>query len=119
MTLRVAAGLVAAEAASLLILGLVTAVMAFAGNPDEIGWALFLAAMALVSGAVLFVVARGLGRARRWARAPAVLAQLFMIVVAYEPLKQLPVVRILLIAVAVIALFSLLAPTTEHGLSED
>lgn len=119
LTLRVAAGLVTAEAAALLTLGLVTAVLAFAGDPDELGWALFLAAMALLSGGLLFAVARGLGRTRRWARAPAVLAQLFVLVVAYEPLQRLPVVRILLIAVALIALFALLAPTTDKGLSED
>jgi hypothetical protein len=113
-TLRAAAALVGVEALVLIGLGAYVGVRGFAGGAASARDAQLVAAMALLTGVALAIVARGLARGRRWARTPAALTQVFALVVAWEPLREVPAWRYPTVAVAV-AVFVLLVvrPTGE------
>jgi hypothetical protein len=71
-----AALLVALEALVLVVLGVVYAVAGVRGDAESVVGAELGAALVVVSGLLLLLVARGLRRRRGWARSPAVAVQL-------------------------------------------
>ena len=74
--LRRAALLVGLEGAALVVLGLGYGVAGVVGEPFDRLATVLEAAFTVVIGVGLALVARGLLGARRWARSPAILAQL-------------------------------------------
>jgi hypothetical protein len=93
-------------------------VRGFLGEASSVRDAELVAAMALLAGGALLFVARGLMRARRWARTPAVLTQVFALVVAWEPLQDAPEWRYPTLAVAVTAGVLLAIRRTGDALRE-
>ena len=87
------------------------------GRAAEQRGALVAAALAALAGLSLLLVARGLGRARRWSRAPALLAQLLALPVAVTQLQSgLGLVGGLLLAWALTVLALLLLPAVGAAL---
>ena len=80
--LRRAAVLVAVEGIALAVIGVVYAVSALLGAPEDRLAAVLAGVLAVGAGLALLLVARGLAAARGWAFSPSVVAQLFLIVVA-------------------------------------
>ncbi|HEX4728745.1 MAG TPA: hypothetical protein VH298_13155 [Jatrophihabitans sp.] len=117
-TVRVAAALVAVEAAGLLIVALVLAGLAIAHTSNRLWAALAIVAFALLGALVLAGCARGLLGLRPSARSPVVLIQLLALPVGYSlgiqagrPVAGVP---ILLLAVAVLVV--LFTPTARAAL---
>src|SRR3954451_8387596 len=81
--LRAAAALVALEGAAAVVAAIGFAVAALNGHPSDRATALTLAAVLLVIGLGLLLVARGLLRQRASAATPAYLGQFFALIVAY------------------------------------
>src|SRR4051812_39816923 len=81
--LRAAAVLVALEGAAAAIAAVGFAIAALTGHPSYRATALTLAAVFLVLGLGLLLVARGLARQRPAAATPAYLSQFFALIVAY------------------------------------
>jgi hypothetical protein len=67
---------VALEGAALTVLGVVYGVAGVVGDPFDRAATLLEAGLAVLVGALVLVVARGLGRVQGWSRSPAVVAQL-------------------------------------------
>ena len=117
--LPLAALLVALQGAGLLGIGVYYLVTVAIGQAGEQRGALVSAALALLAGLALLLVARGLGRARRWARAPALLAQLLVLPVAVTPLQgEQVVLGAALLAWALAALVLLLLPAVGAALQD-
>jgi hypothetical protein len=74
--LLVAAALLAVEGAALSLVGIGYGVAAVVGDPDDRGFTLLEAGMVLLLGLALLLVARGVARARGWARSSGVTVQL-------------------------------------------
>jgi peptidoglycan/LPS O-acetylase OafA/YrhL len=74
--LRVAAALVVVEGLLLVAAGVLLLVRTVTGTPNDVGTAIFLAALALAVGVLLAWVGRPFARGRRWARSPIVVVQL-------------------------------------------
>jgi uncharacterized membrane protein len=87
-TLTAAAGLQAAEGAAAIAFGLFVGWEALVGKPLETGGAVAVALLALLGGAGMLTVARGLARVRRWGGAPALVTQLLAIFVAWNLIKS-------------------------------
>jgi len=75
--------------------------------------------MAAAAGVALLFVVRGLLAARRWSRSPALLTQLLVIAVAYEPLRAVPAVRWPVLTLAVTTIALLFAPPTNRSLLDE
>ncbi|MDP9397563.1 MAG: hypothetical protein M3P96_06935 [Actinomycetota bacterium] len=117
--LPAAALLVALQGAGLLGIAAYYLVGVAVGRASEQRGALVSAALALLAGLALLLVARGLGRARRWARAPALLAQLLVLPVAATPLQgEQVVLGAALLAWALAALVLLLLPAVGAALQD-
>jgi hypothetical protein len=78
LTLRGAAVVQAAEALMVLGAAILAGVDAAAGRSYHVSSGIALTVIGVACAAALAVVAVGLGRARRWARTPALLTQLFV-----------------------------------------
>lgn len=113
-TLRAAAWVVAAEGVALLAVGVGYVGYYLAGHrPADAAILWWVVAFALAAGAGLALVGRSLARRGRWARSPAVLAQIFCLPVTWSLLTSGHVIGgIALGVVAVGALILLLAPAT-------
>jgi hypothetical protein len=73
--------------------------------------------MATIGAIGLGLVVRGLARARRWARSPAVLTQLIGLPIGINAIGHGgQLVGILLTLFTVMGLFGLFAPSTSHRL---
>ncbi|MGH3343327.1 MAG: hypothetical protein ACRDPK_10675 [Carbonactinosporaceae bacterium] len=83
-----ATGLVALEAALIGVLAGYLMVRAIVGAPESVLSAEIAGAIGLTGGAALVFVARGLLRARRWSRAPALVVQLLSLPVAWNLLQS-------------------------------
>lgn len=116
---RVAALLVAVEAAALLVLAVLEALTVATGNSDAEQGGLVTAAFSLIGALLLVLLARALGRGKPAARPPAVVVQLLMLPIGVNligasgrPEWGVPVI---LVAVATLALlFSPAASATLH-----
>jgi len=83
-TVRAAAGIVAAEAAALVVTALVLIVLAFVHTSTRLWAALAIVGFALLAAAILLLCARGLMRLRPSARSPVVIVQLLALPVGYS-----------------------------------
>jgi hypothetical protein len=104
---RVAAGVVGVEGAAGVVSGLAFVVAALVGHPHDRGTAVFLGVLLAAYGAAVVLVARGVWRARGWARTPAYLVQFFALVIAWYQRDTVPALTAAAAAVAVVALVSL------------
>ena len=75
--------LVAAQGLGLVGLAVFFAVELIVATESSAARAVMAALLTLLGGVGLLLVARGLARARRWARAPALVAQLLVLPVAW------------------------------------
>lgn len=119
--IRVAAGVILAQALALLAAALVLVVKTVAGSPDSVARALLGAAMALLGTLVLLVCARGLLATRPAARTPVVVLELLALPVGYSLGFQAGLmgygVPILFSALAV--LYLLFTPPARKALDRD
>jgi hypothetical protein len=87
-------------------------------RPFDTGDLLAVVAMAAIGAIGLGLVVRGLARARRWARSPAVLTQLIGLPIGINAIGHGgELVGILLTVFTLVGLFGLFAPSTSHRLS--
>ena len=114
--LRAAAVLVALEGAAATFAAVGFGIAALAGHPSDRATALTLAAVLLVLGLGLLLVARGLARQRPAAGTPAYLAQFFTLVVAYYQRHTLVAVTVVLGVVAIATVVALAAPDSRAAL---
>lgn len=82
--LRVAAGIVAVQAAALLVTAIVLLVLAFVHTTTRLWAALSVAGFAVLGAAVLYACARGLLALRPSARSPIVLLEVIALPVGYS-----------------------------------
>ena len=118
--LRVCAGLVAVEALALAGAGVFYLVELAVATVDDVGRALVTAALALLAALGLALVARGLFRRQRWARAPALVTNLILVPVAvglFQSGRWYAGGPLLIVALAVLGL--LFAPATSADLDRD
>jgi hypothetical protein len=83
-TLRVAAWILAVEAAGLVALGAIDLVKVVTGSPQSVAFAVVGALLALGTGAALLVLARAVRRVRGWAYTPALVLQALSLPVGYS-----------------------------------
>ncbi|MFC9972419.1 hypothetical protein ACFVH6_16185 [Spirillospora sp. NPDC127200] len=114
-TVYAAAGLEAAEGLAALGFGLFVGVETAIGKAVDPVTAVAVTVMALVGGAAMLGVARGLLRAEQWSRAPVVVTQLFSLPVAWSLWQsEQPFYAVPLGVAAIGALVTVLAaPTTR------
>ena len=115
--LRRAALLVGLEGAALVLLGIGYGVAGVLGEPFDRLATLLEALLTAAVGAGLLLVGRGLAAGRRWAMAPAVLAQLLALPVGVGLVQGrvwYAAVPVLLLATAVLA--HLAAPSSRAAL---
>ncbi|TDC09255.1 hypothetical protein E1267_08085 [Nonomuraea longispora] len=121
LTLLIAAAVVALEGLVALGLGVLVAVQTLTGTPGNVTTALAESGFALlVAAGLLWVAWGGLLRMERWGRSPAVLTQIFMLIIAITLIRSdQPQLGIPLVVVAVAGFVTLLAPPTTHALYGD
>jgi hypothetical protein len=107
------------QALLLLGLGLATLIVGITDDSEDLRGAGLVAVLALVGGAALVAVARGLLGAQGWARAPALVWQLIMIPVGFTTLDDRPDVAYPLLASVALVLVGLFAPGSGAALAED
>ena len=114
--LRIASALVGLEGTAAAAAGVGFAVAALAGHPSDRATALTLAAVLVILGGGLVLVARGLARQRPAAATPAYLAQFFALIVAYYQRQTLLAVTIGVGLVALATAAALAAPASREAL---
>jgi predicted Kef-type K+ transport protein len=115
-SLRVAAWLVAVQAAALAVWGFVEVIRSLAGHPHDRGTAVLLGVVVLIYAVGVAFAARGLWRVKRWAQTPTYLVQFFSIVLGIGQIHTLPYLMIPLIIVAVAALVAASTPASRAAL---
>ena len=117
-TLRLAAGVQAAEAAALAVAGVLTAVDAASGKSYKASSGIALTLLEFIVVAGLAWIASGIARVRPWSRTPAVMTQLLTGVIAIYLLQAHRFdwgIPALLLAIAGLA--GLLAPASLRALT--
>ena len=105
---------------ALVLLGLVYGGAGVVGDPFDRTATLLEAAMAVLAGGLVLLVARGLGDVRGWARSPAVVVQLLALPVGYGLVQGrvwVAAVPVLLLAASV--LYLLLTAEARLAFRED
>lgn len=118
--LRVAAAVLFLQGAALLALGVYILVELFVSTAQSTANAIVEVMLYVVMTACLWLVARGLWRARRWARSPALVVQVvagFASINMIEGDGAAPSVGILVLATALIAFVALLTPPVTRVLA--
>lgn len=116
----VAAAVEAIEGLGLVGAGGYVAWGTIVGQPRDLSSAIALAVITVLTGVALLLVARGLWQARRWSRAPAVITQMFVLIVAVPMVRgDESALGIPMVVLAVLGLVVLLMPETAHVLSEE
>lgn len=119
VTLSVAAAMLAAEAAVPLGLTVYIGYEILIGAGQDVMSGIALAAFCLLLGAAIGLIAWGLLRVRRWSRGPAVVTQIFVLPISVSMIQAhdydwgVP-----LLAAAVIALVTVLAPRSTKALMD-
>jgi hypothetical protein len=118
---RLAAGLIALEALSLLAAAGVLVAKSVTGHPDSVGRALLGAALAAGTAAVLALCARGLLRRRPAARTPVVVLEVLALPVGYSLAFQAGLVGYggPILVVAVTVLYLLFTPPARAALDRE
>ena len=120
ITLSAAAAIEAVEGAAVLAVGLFVGIEAIIGSPNDLASAVVLALMAVAAGIGVIAVGRGLWQTRRWARAPALLTQIFAVIAAISMIQsRRQVVGVVLIALAIAGAVTLLSPPSTRALDAD
>src|SRR5579864_2097321 len=117
-TLRLAASVLAGEAAALAVAGVLAAVDAAAGRSSRASSGVALTLFAFIVVAGLAWIAYGIARAQPWSRTPAVMVQVLTGIIAVYLLQAHRFdwgIPALLLAIAGLA--GLLAPASIHALS--
>jgi uncharacterized membrane protein YgcG len=90
------------------------------GQPRDLPSAIALAVIAIITGVLIVLVGRGLLQARRWSRAPAVITQMFVLIVAVPMVQgDQGAIGLPLVVGAVVGMVVLLMPETAQALAED
>src|SRR4051794_16869902 len=111
-SLRAASALVGVEGVAAVVAAVGCGGAALTGHPSARATALTLAAVLLVLGLGLLLVARGLLRQRPAAATPAYLGQFFALIVAYYQRHTLVAVTV---ALGLVALATIVALATPHA----
>ena len=120
VTLLAAAALVALEAVGLLAAALFFVVELGVADADDRVRASVAAVLTLLGAVGLGLVARGLFRRRRWARAPALVTNLLVLPVAFDLTRGGRwYVGVPLLLLAVVVLVLLFVRPTDGALQED
>jgi hypothetical protein len=120
ITLSAAAAIEAVEGAAVLAVGLFVGIEAIIGSPNDLASAVVLALMAVAAGIGIIAVGRGLWQTRRWARAPALLTQIFAVIAAISMIQsRRQAVGAVLIVLAVAGAAALLSPPSTRALDEE
>lgn len=120
LTLTAAAAVEALEGLAVLAVGLYVGVEAVAGSPNDLASAIVLALMAIGAGVGVVAVGRGLWQRRRWSRAPAVLTQIFGLIVAISMIQSgRQALGGVLVALVVAGTAALLSPPSWRALNEE
>jgi hypothetical protein len=120
ITLSAAAAIEVVEGAAVLAVGLFVGIEAIIGSPNDLASAVVLALMAVAAGIGIIAVGRGLWQTRRWARAPALLTQIFAVIAAISMIQsRRQALGVILIAVAVAGAATLLSPPSTRALDEE
>ena len=120
ITLSAAAAIEAVEGAAVLAVGLFVGIEAIIGSPNDLASAVVLALMAVAAGIGIIAVGRGLWQARRWARAPALLTQIFAVIAAISMIQsRRQAVGVVLIALALAGAATLLSPPSTRALDAE
>jgi hypothetical protein len=120
ITLSAAAAIEAVEGVAVLAVGLYVGIEAIVGSPNDLASAVVLALMAVAAGVGIVAVGRGLWQARRWARAPALLTQIFAVIAAISMIQsRRQAVGVILIALALAGAATLLSPPSTRALDEE
>lgn len=120
VTLSVAAVVEAVEGLALLGLGAFVAVESAVGRPADRLGAIALAIGGVLVGAGMIAIGLALWRTRRWGRSPAVLTQIFALIIAVSMLQsgQYPI-GVALVAAAVVGGIALFSGPTIHALLDE
>ncbi|HEY9475644.1 MAG TPA: hypothetical protein VIS06_17565 [Mycobacteriales bacterium] len=117
---RLAALVAAAEGLALVGLACFFVVELVASTPSDVDIVLATVVFQLLGGVLLFLVAWGLYRVRRWSRSPSVVLQLLFLPVGYtltfqagQPWWGLPV-----LALAVVELYLLFTPEARQAFDQ-
>lgn len=114
-SLRLAVAVLAAEAAALLVAGVVLVIFLLAGHPHDRVSAWMLAGFALGGAVLLGWSARGLRRAAGWARSIGVLTQLLLLPLGGNALSAHAWgVGVPMLVAGLVGLAALFAPTTTR-----
>jgi hypothetical protein len=120
ITLSAAAAIEAVEGAAVLAVGLFVGIEAIIGSPNDLASAVVLALMAVAAGIGIIAVGRGLWQTRRWARAPALLTQIFAVIAAISMIQsKRQAVGVVLIALALAGAATLLSPPSTRALDAE
>ena len=118
-TLLAVTALLAAEALGLAAIAAFYLVELAVATTDDTLRAVVTAVLAALAAAGMALVARGLGRGRRWARAPALVANLLVLPVAWDLVRGgRGYVGVPLAVLAVAVLVLLFTPATDAALEE-
>ncbi len=113
-SLFAAAVLVCLQGLVIVAFGGYLAVEGVVGDPSSVVNAEIAGALALLAGAGLLAVARGIGRGRRWSRSPAALTQVLSLPVGWGLVQGgRPEIGLPVIAVAVATLVLLFLPASN------
>jgi hypothetical protein len=121
LLLRVAATVLFLQGAALLALGIYILVELFVSTPQSTTNAVIEVILYAVMCGCLWLVALGLWRARRWARAPGVVVQFVAGFASIDMLQgngAAPFIGVLVLVTAVVAFVALLTPAVTRALSE-
>lgn len=112
---RGVAVIVLAESIVVIGYGFVLGIGTLVGHPTSRDGSAFLALLVVVLGAGLVAVARGVLRAQRWSRAPALVWQLLQAAVAGPSLQARPALGVPLLVVAALGAVGLFVPGVVDG----
>jgi hypothetical protein len=119
-TLSTAAAVEVLEGAALVVIGCYVGVEAIVGRPHDIASAVALALMAVLAGAGVLAVGRGLWQVRRWGRAPGLLTQIFAVIAAVSLIQGgRHALGAIVLVIAVVGAAALLSPPTTRALIDE
>jgi hypothetical protein len=120
ITLSAAAAVEALEGLAVVGAGAYLALATIAGQSRDVPSAVALAVVTIITGVLMIMVGRGLLGRRRWSRSPAVVTQLFLLVIAVPMARDGQyALGVPLVAAAVAGLGLLLAPPTARALLDE